>query len=213
MTCREFENIYWINYILLEKEFKNTLKYVSLTKDNFATYSNEYLKLILEIGSELDVVLKSFCKYKDNSFKDETMDKYKDFINKNCQSIISESVVLRNTLEMLKPWDEISIYWKAYNKIKHDRNGINTIGNETKESYKFANLKNTLYLLAALYEILLNYYMLLAKSENNSLLIPLPGSRLFILSGENWNEVNFVYDHAFALVGNKLCMKSSNFDY
>lgn len=213
MTCKEFENIYWTNYILLEKEFKNTIKYVSLTSDNYSTYSNEYLKLILEIGSELDVVLKSFCKYKDNSFNSENMNSYQKFIHNNCQSIIAEFVVLRNTLEMFKPLDNISIYWKAYNKIKHDRNGINRIGSETKESYKFANLKNTLYLLATLYQILLNYYMLIAKSENKSFLIPLPGSRIFTLSGENWKGVNFVYDYAFYLVEGRLCMLSSDIDY
>ena len=53
-------------------------------------------------------------------------------------------------------------WWKKYNKIKHNRT---TINDETGlPYYKLANQKNTLYALAALYQLELYYYRMLHNS-------------------------------------------------
>lgn len=222
MNCNELENVYWKNYILIEKEFKSTLAYVYLSEDNFETYSNEYIKLILQIGSEIDVVLKSFCQYIDNSFNKNKMPEYIKFIKNNYQNLIVQRVKLRNSDINFNPWNEVVVneedvpsWWTIYNKVKHERNSVITVNNISKISYKFANLKNVLYSLGALYQILLNYYLNQAKKENRKLLIPLPGSRIFVLSGDEWTDINFVLDQFFYVDYNDGTLHSicGNFEY
>ena len=41
MTENEFINLYWKQYIMLEKEFRNTVNYVALDYINFETYSDQ----------------------------------------------------------------------------------------------------------------------------------------------------------------------------
>ena len=61
MTCEEFINMYWSQYILLEKEFVSTLHFLTLDSSNESAFSQAYSKLILELGSEIDVVFKQYC--------------------------------------------------------------------------------------------------------------------------------------------------------
>lgn len=56
MSEEEFVNLYWKQYIMIEKEFRQTTKYVALDSINFKTYSDAYIKLLLQIGSEVDIV-------------------------------------------------------------------------------------------------------------------------------------------------------------
>lgn len=39
MDVEEFLGLYWRNYILLEKEFAETLEYITLDADNYNVYS------------------------------------------------------------------------------------------------------------------------------------------------------------------------------
>lgn len=55
MTCEEFTNIYWNQYISLEKEFDATLHYLALDINNEYSYSQAYSKLMQEIGSEVGI--------------------------------------------------------------------------------------------------------------------------------------------------------------
>lgn len=42
MTRQEFLKDYWQYYLMLEKQFVNTLQYVDLDNNNFTTFSNQY---------------------------------------------------------------------------------------------------------------------------------------------------------------------------
>ena len=57
-----FTNLYWKQYLLIEKEFRKSNKYVALSIDNYNTYSDLYARILLQIGSEVDVVSKLICK-------------------------------------------------------------------------------------------------------------------------------------------------------
>ena len=58
MTRQEFLKDYWQYYLMLEKQFVNTLQYVDLDNNNFTTFSNQYANLLQAIGSELDSFFK-----------------------------------------------------------------------------------------------------------------------------------------------------------
>lgn len=79
----------------------------------------------------------------------------------------STKVKLINYAITLDPWKDIEthynstagiIWWKAYNKVKHERMNTVQIDGISKVSYKFANLRNTLNSLGGLYLLLLHTY-------------------------------------------------------
>ena len=223
VTCESFSEIYWAHYVSLEKEFSKTLSYVSLSHDNFSTYSEAYVKLMLQIGSEVDIALKNYCKILQDSFSGSRISEYQKLICEKNHDFCRQTVLIRPLNKEIQPWsiwcrssrNSTSPYWwTVYNKVKHERLDKGTIGPETKEYYKFANLKNTLFALAGLYQILVFTFYNLATNERKKVVTPLPGSRVFQLTGSNWDEVNFFGDFAFYLDDNGyLHVEFSNLSY
>ena len=227
MNCDLFLNMYWSQYILLEKEFCKSLSYVSLSQENYNTFSNAFLKLILQTGSEIDISLKMLCSIFDPQYDGQTINQHLHGIQKYRSDFFDQVVEVRAVNEdiKIKPWKDYDstpnnslCWWKVYNKVKHDRTKIGTINAETREYYKFANLKNALYSLAALYHILVFAYYTLAKndmSQKRYIVTPLPGSGLFCLTGGFWNSVTFYNDNALYVNedGNLILEYGLNFPY
>ncbi len=221
MTSQDFVDSFWTHYVMLEKEFMATTGFVKIDTDNYLTYSDAYVKLLLQIGSEADVVSKETCKLIDRSFIEETMDKYRLKLSEDPE-FVNVTVHLINSGIVLKPWNDIESkaagnpalkWWKAYNKVKHERMNTVTIDGVTKESYKFANLKNTITALGALYHLLLHAYYLALKNEGKKAEVPLPGSRLFKLQGTIWNDVVFPFDTSLYIENGHLIWKTSTIPY
>ena len=218
MTCDEFTSQYWAQDISLEKEFYQTTKFVALHEDNFLTYSTEFQKLMLEIGSEVDVILKAYCFALNAQSEKKDEAQYRQFIRSKNPDFCNQEVAVHLLSDPLYPWsnwqtDTTPSWWTSYNKIKHYRTEEKTINGVTQLSYKFANLENTLLALSALFQICIYFYYQLATSEGNSLLTPLPGSRLFQLNGEKWENVHFFGDYAFHVVDGHLKIEYSHIVY
>lgn len=221
MTCSEFLEQYWAHYISLEKEFVQTLSYVSLSSENYITYSEKYLKLLLEIGSEVDVVLKVYCSMLKKDFSGERIPEYRDLILLSKPSFFEEEVSLSGQSILLRPWNNkdtsgkyISpFWWSAYNKCKHHRTDVGTINGITKEYFKFANMEYVINGLAGLYQTLIYIYRILAIEAKREIVTPLPGSRIFTLSGKEWESVHFYTDYAFYLREGRLVMECSTVHY
>ena len=61
----------WNYFLSIEKDFIRTIDFVHLDAANAGAFSNEYAKLILLLGSEIDVVAKMLChKLKERLAKD-----------------------------------------------------------------------------------------------------------------------------------------------
>lgn len=58
---------YWQHFLALEADFAGTSRFVEFAQQNFATFSIEYAKLLLAIGSEVDVLCKIVCERIDSS--------------------------------------------------------------------------------------------------------------------------------------------------
>lgn len=207
MDKHDFIHLYWKNYITIEKEFSGTLDYIALNMDNYDVFSPVYIKILLQVGSEIDIVAKLLCEHYDSSIKVNNIDEYRiEIMKRECNFGNIEIEVLQSKDNLLiKPWEawgritnngkgENPSWWKVYNKVKHERNSIGTIDGRNKEYYKFANLKYTLFSLAGLYQLLIYYYFDLAQGERVE--VPLPGSRLFLLTGGKWNNIIFYQDIA-----------------
>lgn len=205
MTSAEFINIYWSQYILIEKEFMNTLYFLALDDSNENSYSQAYLKLMLEIGSEIDVVFKEYCRTIDPTFATSyrTIVHYKNSINNNNPDFITQQVLMTNYNKHLYPWIEWSTlpgspnWWTAYNMVKHRRTNMVEIEGVRQVGYKFANQKYTLLALSGLYQIMVYFYEKISSDEGKRIVTPLPGSRLFKLSGGKWDQISFYGDSAF----------------
>jgi hypothetical protein len=194
---------YWSQYIHLEKEFCQTIRFATLSDANRDTFSAEYSKLLLEIGSEVDVVANLYCKLLDSSFRKSkpTIKDYRKIICEKSPRFSYQGVVhRRGDVSKLLPWyiwhddsDAIPAWWIVYNKVKHDRLGEGKINGVTKKYYMFANQFYTLSALAALYQLLMSIYLRISIQEGLRIRCPLPGSRIFMMDGDVWASED-IYD-------------------
>ena len=160
------------------------------------------------------------------TFLGDKIDQYRALINPIKSGFCTQEVLVLINETKVKPWlawsGSISesgnvvnnpYWWKVYNKVKHERTEIGTIAGETKEYYKFANQKYTVLALSGLYQILIYMYYDLATSEGKQAVTPLPGSRVFELTGNSWNSNQFYRDIAVYIDNGTLIMESSNIPY
>lgn len=219
MTTNDFLLRYWKYYIQIEKEFSQTTNYVSIDSINFNTYSDAYMKLLLQIGSEIDISCKLLCELVGYKLKNGSINKYKEIIISQitdyCNVRIREKLSGLNT----RPWEEWKFddvnptWWTIYNKIKHHRTSSGSINGIKQEYYKFANLKYTLFAMMGLYQVLIHCYYYLAKAEGNQVIVPLPASRLFETESSFWKGVDFGTSFVISVDDGSLYMSTALFEY
>ena len=161
MTREDFIKCYWDYYMALEDDFLKTERYVSFNLgDNFLynsstpanlensiCFSNEYIKQYQAICSEIDVLLKSICLEININSKADNMPQYTKVVLGQWPQIEKQKVLFKEfELQPFGGWTCIPQYnspewWTQYNEVKHHR----------LDSFKKANLKNTVNSLAALY--------------------------------------------------------------
>ena len=202
MNSKDFILNYWKNYILIEKEFMESINFIEIDEINYKTYSSFYAKLLLQIGSEIDIVFKKYCKMKDNTFNGRSIDRYRKYIIKKEHPFINEYSMIINTNIKRYPWkafgnDKSPNWWEIYNGVKHRRTDIITIKNTKMEAYKFANLETILDALCGLYQLLIYMYYEIASRENQRILTPLPGSKIFKMNGNLGKQLHFYGNMAF----------------
>ncbi len=105
MKEKDFLEFCWRQYLLLEKEFNSTTTYVAIDDINRLTYSNAYLKLMLQIGSEIDVVAKEVCFEIDSSKKTCKINQYKQIILNKYPEFSKVAVYVKRNSNLIIPWD------------------------------------------------------------------------------------------------------------
>lgn len=147
MNTTEFCSLYWNLYLNLEQDLINLADYITFCYDNLPTYSTELLKQLLTIGSEFDIVCKSYCDFLNQSSNTEEniQSKNKDILfyaavfSQKKPDIFSEIVQLKNAPDFfsapMQTWKcnpsdyrnpELNCapeWWWAYTQNKHNRNG------------------------------------------------------------------------------------------
>lgn len=218
ITTIDFLLRYWRNYIEIEKEFALTSNFVSIDENNFNTYSDAYIKILLQVGSAIDITCKLLCNLLGTSMKDGTINKYQKIILEKIPDFSSVLIKVKNSILEAKPWESwkdesVPSWWTVYNKVKHHRLSTGTIDGIKKEYYKFANLKYTMYSLMALYQVMLYSYYYLAQLENKKVFVPLPASRLFETNSHLWKNVSLGSTFAFCSDNETLDVETGPFDY
>lgn len=134
-------------YLALAKDVETISRYVELCKDNYSVFSIELTRLLLAIGSEIDVVAKKLCQQyePENKKKCWNICDYKRILLKHIHNITEIEIDITRYSLSFKPWKSWSSdanpeWWTAYNDVKHHRH----------DRYMQANLGNVLNALAGL---------------------------------------------------------------
>lgn len=149
MTHQQFEANFWKHYLKYEKNLIQMFDYVEFEAANFSTYSSEFMRLLLSIGSEFDNALRAIYGFQDT--ERTTISNYASAVLSRYPNITSQKVCVKNRSIVLQPFSGWSVdkaaqsldFWKAYNDVKHDR----------IKNYQMASLKNVVNALAALFII------------------------------------------------------------
>ncbi|MBS1363753.1 MAG: hypothetical protein HPY96_05910 [Bacilli bacterium] len=188
MNRKEFCKHHWEYYLVLEKDFLQSERYVSfeLGEDylydgiehdncgNSKTFSNEFIKQYQAICSEVDVILKSICLELGNQSANDMKNGYTPIVLQNWVNINAQKVRFKDLeLQPFSNWQQEPNYkspdwWTPYNNVKHER----------LFNYHKANLKNVLNALAGLY-ILENYLVKFIGDRDNDSDVPNDISLIF----------------------------------
>lgn len=184
MNYKEFIKNYWNYYLELEDDLLQIQKYVNFDKKNWKIFSNEFIKLLEIIGSEVDTIAKELVVFNNTALKIKQLDnihKWGYEIQNIIQNIEYKKLQFNNesTISPWKNWKyekkddgkikllpkkETPKWWTAYNKVKHTRTA------KTKEGYNYerANLENVINALGGLFIIEQHFFELLPKDETLS---------------------------------------------
>ena len=210
MSTVEFIKNYWLHYLLLEKDFLATQRYLEIDEFNGRAYSNEYLKQYQSICSEIDVFCKEFCGILNSNSKADNIHKYcKSIIDYDC-SFSDKKIYVKFWRKEIQPWlnwtykiniDKNGIrkissnppkWWTIYNKVKHQRTTM-LRSYSNIPFYKLANQENIVNALGALFMLETTCFAYLACQEKKKLSIPLPMSQLF--ESEKVEDVTILGDN------------------
>lgn len=202
----EFEKEYWNYYLILENDFLNTDRYVAISKENYSTFSFEYMKLHQLICAEIDVLLKDLCISFDSTFTGDKIDLYFNSLEEKLiytnpstkENILfnSDIVYCSEINEKICPWKgwkegSTPKWWSDHNKTKHSRS-LEDKDNNGRLYYMRANLENTLTSLAGLFQVE-SYYLNKINGNNQVYYNP---SKLFTMC--NWKEKIISMDQTFS---------------
>lgn len=139
--------MHWNLFSVLESDLANVSRYIEFDGRNFDTFSTELSKLLLSVGSEVDIVLKQLCnKVAPKAPKKNIIDYFKVITSSpNLKEMLGEEIFVPRYCLSFKPfdgWDEDTrpIWWKSYNNVKHNR----------QHNYPEASLRNVLLATSAL---------------------------------------------------------------
>ncbi|MCK7589277.1 hypothetical protein M0G43_01690 [Subsaxibacter sp. CAU 1640] len=149
----DFQMHYWDFMYAIEFDLKTLSRYIELNDNNLNTYSIELVRLYLSTCSEIEVVLKEFCKILNDSSEPRNITQYRNIIKPERPQMLDEIVNI-GFKKTVTPWvdwkkDTTPKWWKDYQLVKHSRN----------EYYHLATLENVLHSVGALFLCVHFYYL------------------------------------------------------
>ena len=145
----------WYYFLSIERDFVKTIDYVELDQRNESSFSNEYAKLLLLIGSEVDVVAKMLCEQEAPQALRRNILDYKTALMGRFVGFDSVEIDVPRYNRHIKPWESWGLpnghsptWWRAYNSVKHNRN----------TAFALASQKNVLCALCGWLVLLLYFH-------------------------------------------------------
>lgn len=152
------QKIHWNYFLAIQQDFESLSRYIEFAEENNSTYSIELARIIMSATQEVDVIMKEICSLIDDSNADNIND-YKVIIKEKLPELILEEVFVARFAMSGKPWsnwegEENPLWWRANNKIKHERT----------QNFHQANLKNAFNALGGL--LISNFYFYKLEKES-----------------------------------------------
>jgi hypothetical protein len=145
----------WYYFLSIEKDFIRTLDFVHIHPNNAHSFSNEYAKLLLLIGSEVDVVAKMLCSKEAPTQSAKNIVDYRTILMGRFNGIHTVEIELTKYKLKIQPWlswgavtPTSPAWWTAHNNVKHERD----------KNVSDANQENTVHALCGLMALLLYWF-------------------------------------------------------
>lgn len=198
MNIDIFYKSYWKYFLDLEEDLIRIQRYVNFEKNNWNVYSNEFIKLLDVVCSEIDVIAKEYILYNIPKLKDvDRIAKWGYYIQQLVPDINTLKLKFNNE-EIITPWKNWQnetyvdkkgrksyrlkkgkknpIWWTAYNSIKHQRTSMK----DGRYNYEKANLENLINAFGGLYLIETSFMENLEKQDGIAII---EQSKLFRIIG------------------------------
>lgn len=171
MISQKQTAIHWNYFIALENDILQLSRFLEISEPNFSSYSIELGRILFASASEIDVVAKKYCNTIENKLSADNIGNYKAIITKHHPEFSAVKVHMPRFGLTLTPWnkwrvDTQPLWWRAYTKVKYER----------QEHFAEANLKNALNAVAALYVLQIFLYRKEAEAGELS-----PNPQLFLI--------------------------------
>jgi len=139
------ERPHWEYYRTVVQDLETLSRYVEFAPSNYTTHSIELVRILLSVGSEIDVVSKVLCQQVAPQALAKSIDDYRAVLFKEYPKLPTVEVSIPKHSLIFAPWKDWErgvnpIWWRSYNKVKHERN----------KHYNQANLENALLATAGL---------------------------------------------------------------
>jgi hypothetical protein len=126
---------HWQRFLSLESEFNATIEFVDLRSENHRTFSNAFVRILLTVSSEVDVLLKVLCSQVRPTASARNINDYRDIVTAEFLNFCSMRVAIPRYGLSLQPWIGWNLgpsptWWQAYNKVKHERNAHYSLANQ-----------------------------------------------------------------------------------
>jgi len=118
---------HWNYFLAVEAELVACTRYVDFSPSNFLCYSNEFAKLIVLAGAEVDSIFQELCAHLQPSEKAEKITQYHPILLAQYPLLTQCEVAIARYHLTLQPWKNWSNtqrpnWWsQSYNKLKHER--------------------------------------------------------------------------------------------
>ena len=152
--------LHWNYFLALERDMETISRYVELSSHNFSSYSIELAHLLFAAASEVDIVAKLLCAHFAPSQPRNNIDDYRAILTAEIPHLCTTKVYIpRYGLEFtpLSSWSGTTnpIWWRSYNKVKHERDA----------HFRKANLENSLNALGALLILIYQFYVVIVPQD------------------------------------------------
>lgn len=186
--------VHWNYFIALEQDLTQVSRYIEFSENNFKTYSVELAHILLAASSEVDVIMQLLCNALEPEKRHDKICAYADTCRVFIPDFAKEECYVDRYGMRLQPWinwdgesPRRPCWWRAYNKVKHERNAY----------YHQANLKNALDSVAALALVCLYYYRQHFSGQD---LVSLSETRLKLTPSPTLIDFNEAYRPGFLLL-------------
>jgi hypothetical protein len=121
------ERPHWDYYLTVMDDLHEVSRFVEFTSSNFRTYSIEFVRLLLSVGSEVDVVAKLLCEQVKPRETARNIDDYRQIIMAEHPLLSTVEITAPKYGLTFTPWSgwetgQNPKWWTTYNNVKHHRN-------------------------------------------------------------------------------------------